>query len=249
MLAGAGAAAWAGSDVVRFESGAQRVALIELYTSEGCSSCPPAETWLGELRGDRGLWREFVPVAFHVNYWDHLGWSDVLAAKTFTQRQYAYSSAWGSSSVYTPCFVRDGAEWRPGDGGKSASRGSRQVAAGTLSVEWDATRETATVVFRPSASAARLAPGRPMEVSVVLLGGGIVRRIGRGENSGRELRHEFVALGLRTATLLPGAEGTLAATLQVRPEVTIVPARRAIAGWITTAGERAPLQAVGGWLP
>src|SRR5262249_2287392 len=95
-------------------SGPTRVALVELFTSEGCSSSPPAEAWLGELRASPGLWKEFVPVALHVNYWDHLGWRDALASKTFTEREHAYAEAWRASSVYTPCFVRNGEEWRPG---------------------------------------------------------------------------------------------------------------------------------------
>src|SRR5262249_21741196 len=72
----------------RFESGPTRVALIELYTSEGCSSCPPAEKWLGTLRDDNGLWKTFVPVAWHVNYWDKLGWPDRFASREGTQREY-----------------------------------------------------------------------------------------------------------------------------------------------------------------
>src|SRR4051812_20605432 len=96
----------------RFTSGSNRVSLIELYTSEGCSSCPPAERWLGSLRDAPGLWRDFVPVALHVNYWDRLGWPDRFATREFTQREYAYAAKWDGSSVYTPCVVRDGAEWR-----------------------------------------------------------------------------------------------------------------------------------------
>src|SRR5215207_1393013 len=96
----------------RFASGENRVSLLELYTSEGCSSCPPAERWLGSLRDAPGLWRDFVPVALHVNYWDKLGWPDRFASKEFTEREYAYAAKWNNSSVYTPCFVRDGSEWR-----------------------------------------------------------------------------------------------------------------------------------------
>src|SRR6267154_5087398 len=95
-----------------FTSGEGRTHLLELYTSEGCSSCPPAEAWLGDLRDAPGLWRDFVPVAFHVVYWDQLGWRDRFASKEYTARQYAYSAAWGSDTVYTPGFVLDGAEWR-----------------------------------------------------------------------------------------------------------------------------------------
>src|SRR5690242_13991684 len=75
----------------QFRSGPAPVSLLELFTSEGCSSCPPAEKWLGDLREETGLWRDFVPVAFHVNYWDHLGWRDALASAAFTQREHAYA--------------------------------------------------------------------------------------------------------------------------------------------------------------
>ena len=92
--------------VAGFSSGRKpALNLLELYSSEGCSSCPPAEAWLGNLRETPGLWRDFVPVAFHVNYWDRLGWPDRFASKAFTDREYVYASAWGSGTVYTPCFV------------------------------------------------------------------------------------------------------------------------------------------------
>src|ERR1043166_1377606 len=73
-----------------FQSSEQRTPLIELYTSEGCSSCPPAEAWLSKLKTEAGLWKDFVPVAFHVDYWDHLGWRDRFASAVFTERQRAY---------------------------------------------------------------------------------------------------------------------------------------------------------------
>ena len=59
-----------------FKSAPTQTALLELFTSEGCSSCPPAERWLTSLKESARLWKEFVPVAFHVDYWDHLGWRD-----------------------------------------------------------------------------------------------------------------------------------------------------------------------------
>jgi hypothetical protein len=71
------------------ESGTTQTALLELYSSEGCSSCPPAEAWMASLRDAPGLWRDFVPVVFHVAYWDRLGWRDRFASEQFTQRQYA----------------------------------------------------------------------------------------------------------------------------------------------------------------
>ncbi len=85
-----------------FTSGPGNVHLLELFTSEGCSSCPPAEAWLSKLKDDPRLWRDFVPLAFHVDYWDGLGWRDPFASKVWTARQYQYSARWKSSTVYTP---------------------------------------------------------------------------------------------------------------------------------------------------
>ena len=74
-----------------FESGAERVNLVELYTSEGCSSCPPADRWLSGLRRNRGLWQQVVPLAFHVDYWDNLGWRDQFADASWSERQRQYA--------------------------------------------------------------------------------------------------------------------------------------------------------------
>ena len=65
----------------RFESGPTQVNLLELYTSEGCSSCPPAEAWLSEFSESEDLWRAVVPVSFHVDYWDNLGWKDIFSSR------------------------------------------------------------------------------------------------------------------------------------------------------------------------
>ncbi|MEN9676720.1 MAG: hypothetical protein RIS76_2616 [Verrucomicrobiota bacterium] len=86
--------------------------MIELFTSEGCSSCPPAEKWLGSLGDQPGLWRDFVPVAFHVDYWDGLGWADRFASVENTRRQERYATHWRNRGVYTPGFVLNGTEWR-----------------------------------------------------------------------------------------------------------------------------------------
>lgn len=229
-----------------FRSGPAQVALVELYTSEGCSSCPPAEKWLGELKDAPGLWRDFVPVAFHVNYWDHLGWKDALAAKAFTAREHAYAEAWRASSVYTPCFVRNGEEWRPRDG-TPGSRGAND--AGTLTLRWHAADRTCAVEYvPPSGVNVRTEARKEFDVFVVLLGGGIVTDVRRGENSGRTLRHEFVALRLETRTLAIGENGARTASVVLPPRVEINSPRRALAAWVTRRGSLAPIQATGGWL-
>src|SRR5580693_7683854 len=90
---------------VVFQSSDRQTALVELYTSEGCSSCPPAESWLSGMKKSSGLWNDFVPVAFHVEYWDNLGWRDKWSSKQFSDRQRDYAGVWGGDNIYTPEFV------------------------------------------------------------------------------------------------------------------------------------------------
>ena len=100
------------ADNLVFESGPKKVQLLELLPPEGCSSCPSAEASLGRLVNDPRLWHEFVPVAFHVDYWDRLGWKDPFASAEWTKRQRLYAANWNAESVYTPAFVLNGREWR-----------------------------------------------------------------------------------------------------------------------------------------
>src|SRR5438046_8505448 len=124
------------------ESGPQKVHLLELFTSEGCSSCPPAEAWLSKLKSDPRLWKDFVPLAFHVDYWDHLGWRDPFASKEWTARQADYSARWKSESVYTPAFVLDGVAWR-----NAAVPSASTEKPGALQITINGERVTA--VFKP----------------------------------------------------------------------------------------------------
>ena len=237
------AVALSAAEPQRFASGPARVSLVELYTSEGCSSCPPAERWLGTMRDAPGLWRDFVPVAFHVDYWNKLGWPDKFSTKAFTQREYDYAAAWGSGSVYTPCVVRDGAEWRARDEKISAPRGAN---TGTLAASYDGAVLRAE--FTPAGAPSPATTG--YEIHAAILGGGIVSKVTAGENSGETLRHEFIALALAQGA--PG--GAIALTvpkvfeLSAKASATGGVARHALAVWVTRRGDLAPLQATGGWL-
>ena len=224
---------WAWAAPQKFSSGPAQVHLIELYTSEGCSSCPSAEAWLGQLRAAPGLWRDFVPVAFHVNYWDRLGWPDRWASRQFTDRQYAYGDIWRVSTVYTPGFVLDGRDWSERFERKLPAPGKN---SGTLTVEIAEGR--GVVNYEPAAGA-----GESYEVHVALLGGGIVSQVKAGENRGETLNHEFVVLALDQHGL---AQGRAEFALPVSAATGV--ARRALAVWVTRANELAPEQAAGGWL-
>ncbi|HEY2124515.1 MAG TPA: DUF1223 domain-containing protein [Chthoniobacterales bacterium] len=217
------------------ESKASRSHLLELYTSEGCSSCPPAEAWLSKLKDDGRLWRDVVPVAFHVDYWNRLGWRDPFSSKVWTARQYEYSAHWKTESVYTPGFVLDGKEWRD-RGPLPPASGS---GAGVLKIVVQ-NSDKVLVSFKPAEGNAG-----PFTIHLARLGFGLTTRVGAGENSGRTLAHDFVALGL--------TEEEIDAAPKEMPLVAASSGQAsrpaAIAAWVTQAGQLEPLQAVGGWLP
>ena len=217
-----------------FDSGPQRVALIELFTSQGCNSCPPAERWLGELRGDPRLWRELVPVAFHVDYWDGLGWRDQFASPAFSQRQRQYYREGAVGTVYTPGFVVDGREWRGWF--RAGDLPAPRPAAGRLRLGVDGV----DVAARFDGAAA----GETLQLHLAVLGVGIRAEIGAGENSGRTLGQDFTVLGHR---VLAAADGRWSG--QLPTFAAPAGARLALAAWVSRDGLQAPLQAVGGWLP
>ena len=221
-----------GSDVV-FESKPTRTHLIELFTSEGCSSCLSAEAWLSNLKNEPRLWQDFVPIAFHVDYWDHLGWRDPFASKTWTERQADYSARWKAESVYTPAFVLDGIAWR-----SAALPPASTEMAGVLKLAIDGERVTAA--FKSMTNA-----GRHYEIHLARLGFALGADVTAGENRGRKLVHDFVVLGLTSEAIKSEMK-----ELRLAPESTKQDAnsRRAIAAWVTQAGQIEPIQAVGGWL-
>lgn len=217
---------------LQLDSGTRQVTLLELFTSQGCSSCPPAERWLNGYVENDDLWTQVVPVAFHVDYWDDLGWSDPYAEAAHGERQRDYARAGRARSVYTPGFFVNGREWRAWTFGLGPRRSDRRP--GRLGAEID--RDRIAVSF-PAADG-------PLELHLALLGFGIETPVARGENRGRTLAQQFVVLR-HVAHVSDRGEWRLAL-----PEAPPGPARRlAIALWVSEPGSPVPLQATGGWLP
>ena len=224
------------ADPMRFESGETRVALLELFTSEGCSSCPSAERSLSALTTHPSLWKMFVPVAFHVNYWDYLGWKDRLASPEFTQRQHTYASLWKSDTVYTPEFVLNGREWH-WSGGDTFARESKE-APGALTVSRNGPAENFVVTFRPTKPITGQATAH-----VALLGFGVTSDVARGENAGRKLTHDFVVLVHHQSPL----QGSPLRAEFKPDEKGDAPHPRALAAWVSLGNDPTPVQATGGW--
>jgi hypothetical protein len=219
-----------------FESSEAQSSLIELFTSEGCSSCPPAEKWLTALKSNQELWKRIIPVAFHVDYWDHLGWRDRFAKSKFTLRQQRYAAAWGGDSVYTPGFVVNGKEWRNWFGGNAVPPISTRVGVLRVSLGNDG---KLTATFVPETT-----QPRALALNVALLGNDLESDVKRGENSGRKLRHDFVVLDLIKVNMVNESNhwtGSVALPMQPANDKPT-----ALAAWITE--NSIPIQATGGWL-
>jgi hypothetical protein len=216
-----------------FQSGPQRVFLLELYTSEGCSSCPPAESWLTQFRNDQRLWKQVVPVAFHVDYWDNLGWKDRFAKHGYTDRQQFYANAWDAPSVYTPEFVLNGTEWNGWFGGQVLPLPDDQL-AGDLRVVLRAGQ--ADVTFKPASS------DENFDVHLAPLAMQVESDVRSGENRGRKLRHDFVVLDIISAKLTSAEGGQ-----EARVSLSVSDAQ-GLAVWVTRQGFLTPLQAAGGFI-
>ena len=229
------------ADPIVFESHERQTALLELFTSEGCSSCPPAESWLSQLKQKPELWSDFVPVAFHVDYWDYLGWRDNWASQQFSDRQRDYAQAWGSDSVYTPGFVLNGKEWRSWFGLRNVPTGSKTKAGVLRIVSEDASHWS--VSFVPSSGGSS-----NYEVHAALLVSGVSSEVRRGENAGRHLQHDFAALTLVTHALARKNTG-FQAEFPIETTRNRTGGRLALAFWMTHSGHIEPIQATGGWLP
>ena len=192
---------------------AERPVVVELFTSQGCSSCPPANAYLNELSRDR---RDILPLAFHVTYWDRLGWKDPFSLEAATQRQDRYGHRFGDGS-YTPEMVVDGAAGMVGSARgdvasaiEKAKRTSRTAAAvsvvrngGQVSIEVGSGSGTARVLLI----------GFDHEHSTA---------IGRGENSGRTLTEANVVRSFRPVGQWSGSQLRLSEPFPEGQDVAVV---------------------------
>ena len=173
------------------KSGPKTAALVELYTSEGCSSCPPADRQLSRLRQALDPAAEIVPLALHVGYWDYIGWKDPYAQGAFGERQSALVRAGGQNTVYTPQFFVGGAELRSWRGGLRDQ--VRQVnalpAAATIRVQAGPAANGALAL---SAEVTAPAAVGPAALYLALTESGLVSKVTNGENSGATLAHDHV---------------------------------------------------------
>lgn len=171
-----------------FKSGENKVTLLELYTSQGCSSCPPADKWLSNLKEEKTLFKNFIPLAFHVTYWNYIGWNDIFATKANDNRQRTYSKeVWKKNSVYTPQFVIDTKEYRQWFKNKDLPKFSNNY-AGNLEVNLNKTNNIKINYSNKNIQ------NKDVIINIALLGFNYSIPIKSGENSHKILKHDFVVL-------------------------------------------------------
>ncbi len=165
-----------------FASGVKATDTIQLYTSEGCSSCPRADRWLMSLKARDGLFKTFIPMAFHVDYWNWIGWKDPYSKRIYSERQRQMVREGILSQTYTPAFVVNNQEFRQWfKGGRTWKMDQREP--GVLTVVKD--KGYLDVSFPAQ---------EEFDLHVAWLGMGLKNAVNRGENKGRVLKHDFVVL-------------------------------------------------------
>jgi hypothetical protein len=164
---------------------AEPVVVVELYTSQGCSSCPPADEFLAMLASDPRI----LPLALHVDYWDYIGWEDKFAQPKFSDRQRAYARAVGSRTIYTPQLIIGGADRIEGFApDETADRLRAHMKAGTPIV-LTVTREGDKLVIRAEADPPLT---EPVRVQLVRYRPEETVVIERGENAGKTITYRNI---------------------------------------------------------
>lgn len=196
---------------------ADGVVILELFTSQGCSSCPPADRLLTRLTQDRALKGRVIPLAFHVDYWDYIGWQDPFASPRWSERQREYGRTFRSNRIYTPQLVVNG---RTECVGSQEGVVRKQIAAALATAPAGrVTLETgplgADVRVRVSAEMTaemgKAAAGN-LDLWVAIWETGLETKVGAGENASRTLRNDYVVRRLEKALTVPGKVGTREST-------------------------------------
>jgi hypothetical protein len=170
------------------KSGVLKNPVIELYTSEGCSSCPPADRWLSEFSKDSQS--TAVVMAFHVSYWDYIGWVDRFATPVFNQRQRDVAKQNGLSSVYTPQVIRDGKDWPRWYSSKPASISATDKRGTEPALATITLQRNSQGVFE--ANVQPLDSRESWRAFWTITEDGHFTKVKAGENRGEQLRHDYV---------------------------------------------------------
>jgi hypothetical protein len=197
--------------------------VVELFTSEGCSSCPPADTLLRDLANTSAAsGPEILALGEHVDYWDHQGWKDRFSSAALTHRQQVYAARFSNESIYTPQMVVDGRSELVGSDAQAARRAINRAAAaphGTLRITSDsagAPRQVSVVVSASDLPA--IARGDRADLLVAITEDDLTSDVQRGENHGRVLTHAAVVRRLTTIGEATAPSSTARVELPLEPD-------------------------------
>ena len=196
-------------------SGPTRVALLELYTSEGCSSCPPADRWLSQLSAQGYAADRVIPLALHVDYWDYIGWRDQFANPAFSARQREQARLARSSAVYTPQVMINGRDFR---GWHSSNSFAKQIAdmkqsPARANIQLKLSRLTPDHI---DASVSVSGQKENLVVYLALYENDLSSAVASGENAGNKLHHDYVVREWRGPMRV--GDTVWLQTLQLKPE-------------------------------
>lgn len=215
-----------------------RVSLLELYTSEGCRSCPPADKWLSKLTSHSSSWTSLVPVSFHVDYWNNSDWEDRFLSPAYSERQKRYAKSKNLRTVYTPEFLLNGQEWRSFFGfRKLVTKTNEKVGALSLKIN-DMYLEA---MYTPYTTMTE----KTLILNVVVLGFDIKTHVKSGENRNKDFKYDFTVLGYKTLPLYKDQSSYIAMT--ELPKIVETAPRMTVSAWINNEYDMVPIQAVGGW--
>src|SRR6516164_4584911 len=210
----------------RASSGPATVPVIELYTSEGCDSCPPADRWLQAQFAPGKTGADAIALAFHVDYWDRLGWTDRFGSAAYTDRQRAAMRANGEAFVYTPQVLLQGRnfdQWRKGSPAAALAKISASAPRAAIELEASVDPVSRATTVRASARPASATGAKPAVLSVAYTDSALVSEVKAGENSGVRLTHDHVVRALKTVPLQGSGEGTLTALFERPSEAGSTP--------------------------
>ena len=227
---------FAGTPIV-VNSGDRQTAVVELYTSEGCSSCPRADRWLEKLVTTPQQDLDLLALAFHVDYWDHLGWKDRFSNVDYTKRQRVLGANNRQRTIYTPEFFVNGKEARGSGNILNKIQQTNQQPA-SITLQLTVSREQSELVVAVQTSS-ELDNGEPIHHRYLVYENKLSTDVKRGENSGKVLRHEQVVRYMSPAQSLQAEN---------QHRIAIDPAWQAenvgIAVLVTSVGAHRYLQAV-----
>lgn len=212
------------------------------------AAAPNADAWLSSLSDDPAIFSRIIPLAFHVDYWNQLGWEDRFSAPMFSTRQRQLSRVGLVSQVYTPGFVVNNREWRGWfNGGRRITadqlpRSNKQV--GVLAAQWSMNAQVLALSYTPAVD-----EHADLKIHIAIVGMGLETKVLDGENRGRVLQHDFVVL---SHTQYPFGSSKAGKTISKWVAGPKIPdkgqEKSALVVWVSSGDSPAIVQAAAGYL-